>query len=164
MNTSTFTLRSSEVGGQATARQVFKGNGCTGENISPQLVWTNAPGDTKSFAVTIFDPAAPSGSGWWHWTIFDIPASENELVSNAGDPSAKLAPKGSIQSFNDFGFKGYGGPCPPEGHGLHPYVITVHALNVGSLGLDEDSNPAKVGFMMADKTIGKASIIMYHQR
>lgn len=164
MTYQTFTLQSSEIGGQATPRQIFNGNGCTGENISPQLSWTNPPKDTKSFAVTIHDPAAPTGSGWWHWVVFDIPATESELVSNAGDPSLNLAPKGSIQSLNDFGFKGYGGPCPPEGHGLHPYIITVHALDVESLGLDEDTNPAKVGFMMANKTIGKASIIMYHQR
>lgn len=160
----TFTLQSSEIGGQATPRQIFNGNGCSGENISPQLSWTNPPKNTKSFAVTIHDPAAPTGSGWWHWVIFDIPATESELVSNAGDTSSNLAPKGSIQSLNDFGFKGYGGPCPPEGHGFHPYIITVHALEVESLGLDEDTNPAKVGFMMADKTISKASIIMYHQR
>lgn len=164
MTNTTFTLKSSEIGGQATARQIFNGNGCNGENISPQLSWKNPPPDTKSFAVTIFDPAAPSGSGWWHWLVFDIPANASELVSNAGNPAMNLAPKSCVQSLNDFGFKGYSGPCPPEGHGLHPYIITVHALNLQSLGLDADANPAKVGFTMADRTIGKASLIMYHQR
>lgn len=164
MTASTFTLKSYELGGQATPKQIFKGNGCKGENISPQLSWEHAPADTRSFAITIYDSAAPSGSGWWHWVIFDIPSDVNELVSNAGNPSLDLAPKNAVQSLNDFGFKGYGGPCPPEGHGLHPYLITVHALNVSSLGLDENTNPAMVGFMMADKTVGKASIVMYHKR
>ena len=164
MSQSTFTLKSNELGGQATAKHIFKGNGCTGENISPQLHWENAPHNAKSFAVTMYDPAAPSGSGWWHWVIFNIPASIKELVSNAGDPGRNLAPKGSVQSLNDFGLKGYGGPCPPEGDGPHPYIITVHALSIEKLELDENTNPAKVGFMMGPKTIAKASIVFYHQR
>lgn len=164
MTLSTFTLKSNEIGGQATSKQIFNGNGCEGENISPQLSWENAPAGTQSFAVTIHDSAAPSGSGWWHWVIFDIPSDVHELISNAGNPSLGLSPDKSIQSLNDFGAKGYGGPCPPAGHGFHPYLITVHALNVKSLDLDENSNPAMVGFMMADKTVGKASIVMYHKR
>ena len=164
MTHSTFTLKSSDVGGQATLKQVFNGNNCTGENISPALSWENAPEGTKSFAVTIYDTAAPSGSGWWHWLIFDIAAHVNELPSNAGNVSAGLAPEGSIQSLNDFGMHGYDGPCPPEGHGPHPYIITVHALNVEKLGLDKNTNPATVGFMMGPKTIMKASIVMYYER
>lgn len=164
MTQTTFTLRSNELGGQATLKQVFNGNNCTGENISPSLSWVNAPEGTKSFAVTIHDPAAPSGSGWWHWLIFDIPATINELVSNAGDVASNLAPKGSIQSLNDFGEYGYDGPCPPEGDRPHPYIITVHALNVEKLDLDKDTNPAKIGFTMGFKTIAKASMIMYYGR
>lgn len=164
MTPQTFTLKSKELGGQATSRQIYNGNDCQGENISPQLYWENAPKETKSFAVTIFDPAAPSGSGWWHWVIFNIPANVNELVSNAGDPSVHLAPEESVQSLNDFGAQGYDGPCPPEGHGFHPYIITLHALNVEKLDLDEQANPAKVGFVMDELTVGKASLVIYHKR
>lgn len=164
MAQSTFTLKSNELGGQATLKQVFNGGNCTGENISPSLYWENAPEGTKSFAVTIYDPAAPSGSGWWHWLIFNIPATINELASNAGNVSSGLAPEGSIQSLNDFGIYGYGGPCPPEGDKAHPYIITVHALNIEKMELDKDANPAKVGFMMNTITIEKASMIMYYGR
>jgi len=124
----TFTLKSADVGGQATSKQVFKGFGCSGDNVSPQLSWSNAPKGTKSFAVTIHDPDAPTGSGWWHWVIFDIPAGVTELPTGAGDLSKNLAPKGAVQSMTDFGRPGYGGPCPPKGDGPHAYVVTVYAL------------------------------------
>ncbi|WP_010521687.1 YbhB/YbcL family Raf kinase inhibitor-like protein [Aquimarina agarivorans] len=163
-NAQTFTLKSNDIGGQMTTKQVFDGFGCTGKNISPQLHWSNVPEGTKSFAITIHDPSAPTGSGWWHWLIFDIDASVSELASNAGNPSAKLAPKGSIQSITDYGKAGYGGPCPPEGHGFHQYVITIHALKVASLGLEADTNPAVVGFNLFANTIEKASIIAYYKR
>src|SRR5206468_11826396 len=123
-NAQTFTLKSSELGGQATMKQVFNGFGCTGENISPQLFWENALKETKSFAITIFDETAPTGSGWWHWLIFDIDKNFTELKSDAGNIKKQIAPVNSIQSKTDFGFQGYGGPCPPEGHGFHKYTIT----------------------------------------
>jgi len=160
----TFTLKSSELGGQATLKQVFGGFGCTGENVSPQLSWENAPEGTKSFAITVYDPDAPTGSGWWHWLAFDIPASTKELKSGAGSTQAELLPKGIIQSMTDYGTTGYGGPCPPEGHGFHTYIITVYALNVDKLGLEEKANPALVGYMINSKTIEKASIITYYKR
>jgi Raf kinase inhibitor-like YbhB/YbcL family protein len=160
----TFTLKSNEVGGQASAAQVFNGMGCTGKNISPQLSWENAPAGTKSFAITMHDPDAPTGSGWWHWVLFDLPASTKELKSGAGDVAKKLTPAGSIQSITDFGQYGYGGPCPPEGHGFHRYVVTVHALNTDKLGLDKDTNPATVGFYLHGATIEKASIVFYYKR
>ncbi len=112
----TFTLKSKELGGQATVKQVFKGFGCDGENISPDLYWENPPKGTKSFALTIHDESAPTGSGWWHWLIFDIPSSIAELKSNAGNTTSELSPKNSIQSKTDFGTYGYGGPCPPPSH------------------------------------------------
>ncbi len=160
----TFTLKSHDVGGQATAKQVFRGFGCNGENISPQLFWENAPEGTKSFAVTIHDPDAPTGSGWWHWLVFDIPADVHELKSGAGDVHKKLAPAGAIQSMTDFGTTGYGGPCPPEGDGPHAYVVTVYALKKDKLGLDEKANPALVGFYLNANTLAKASIIFYYER
>src|SRR5208283_3439460 len=124
----TFTLTSKSVGGQATNKLVFNGFGCSGDNLSPQLSWTNAPAGTKSFAVTMFDPDAPTGSGWWHWLVFDIPANIYELVEGAGDVVKHTAPAGCIQSNTDMGQPGFGGPCPPEGSGYHRYIITVYAL------------------------------------
>jgi len=123
VNAQTFTLKSNDIGGQATLKQVFNGFGCTGENLSPQLFWENAPKDTKSFAITIHDEDAPTGSGWWHWVMFDIPNTTTELKTGAGNESKNIAPNGSIQSLTDFGKSGYGGPCPPQGHGFHKYTI-----------------------------------------
>lgn len=163
-NAQTFTLKSEDLGGQMTSKQVFNGFGCTGENISPQLSWANAPEGTKSFGVTIHDPIAPTGSGWWHWVIFDIPANAKELKQNAGNLGLNLSPSGSIQSITDFGKRGYGGPCPPEGHGFHQYVITVYALKTDKLGLDKNANPALVGFYLNANTIEKATIVAYYKR
>ncbi|HXG39244.1 MAG TPA: YbhB/YbcL family Raf kinase inhibitor-like protein [Bacteroidota bacterium] len=160
----TFTLKSKDIGGQATEKQVFNGFGCSGANISPQLSWENPPEGTKSFAVTMYDPDAPTGSGWWHWLMFDIPATTRELPTNAGDVKQNLAPKGAIQSVTDFGTRGYGGPCPPPGHGRHQYIITVYALKVEKLGLDSTATPALVGFNLNANAIQKASIVMYYGR
>lgn len=159
-----FTLSSSDLGGSASINEEFNGFGCTGKNQSPQLSWKNAPEGTKSFAITMYDPDAPTGSGWWHWVVFDIPSDMNELVSGAGDISLNLAPEGAIQSITDYGATGYGGPCPPEGHGLHQYILTVHALKTDKLGLDENTNAAVVGYNLWNNTLAKASIITYYQR
>lgn len=164
VNAQTFTLKSNNLGGQLTRKQEFNGFGCNGENISPQLSWENAPQNTKSFALTVYDPDAPTGSGWWHWVIFDIPANSTELIANAGNPEANLAPKGSIQSITNFGKPGFGGPCPPEGHGLHQYIFTIHALKTNKLGLNAEANPAVVGYYLNNNTIAKASIVAYYQR
>ncbi|MGK0406513.1 MAG: Raf kinase inhibitor-like YbhB/YbcL family protein [Roseivirga sp.] len=160
----TFTLFSDDLGGEATINQEFNGFGCSGENISPQLSWKNAPEGTKSFAVTMYDPDAPTGSGWWHWLVFDIPVNTKELVSGAGNTELQLTAEGLIQSITDYGTSGYGGPCPPEGHGLHQYIITVHALKTAKLGLTENTNPAVVGYYLWNNTLAKASIITYYQR
>lgn len=164
LNAQTFTLKSKTLGGQATIKEVFNGFGCTGQNTSPDLYWENAPVGTKSFAVTIHDADAPTGSGWWHWVIFDIPAKTNSLASNSGNVKLNLAPKESIQSLTDFGSTGYGGPCPPTGHGPHQYTITVYALKTDKLGLDAKANPALVGFYLNSNTIEKASLVTYYQR
>ena len=160
----TFTLLSNDLGGATTKTQEFNGFGCTGENASPQLSWKNAPKETKSFAVTMYDPDAPTGSGFWHWVVFDIPANINELVTNAGNVDLNLTPKGTIQSKTDYGIKGFGGPCPPKGHGFHQYIITVYALKTDKLGLDENINPAIVGFNLWNQTLAKASIVAYYKR
>jgi Raf kinase inhibitor-like YbhB/YbcL family protein len=160
----TFTLFSKDIGGQATKTEEFNGFGCTGKNQSPQLSWANAPVGTKSYAITVYDPDAPTGSGWWHWVVFDIPDNVNELVTNAGNVSLNLAPKGAIQSITNFGVPGYGGPCPPEKHGLHQYMVTVYALKTDKLGLDTNTNPALVGYYLWNNTIAKASLVFYYQR
>ncbi|MBU2928847.1 YbhB/YbcL family Raf kinase inhibitor-like protein [Winogradskyella psychrotolerans] len=160
----TFTLSSNDLGGEATKTQEFNAFGCTGDNQSPQLLWSNAPEGTKSFAITMYDPDAPTESGFWHWIVFDIPANVNELVTNAGDVALNLAPKGVIQSITDYGIKGFGGPCPPKGHGFHQYIITVYALKTDKLGLDENINPAIVGFNLWNQTLAKASIVAYYKR
>ena len=160
----TFTLRAADLGGQATMRQVFNGFGCTGENVSPALTWTNAPEGTKSFAVTLYDPDAPTGSGWWHWVVFDIPATTKELVEGAGNPEMGLMPKEAIQCRTDYGASGYGGPCPPKGHGPHQYMLTVHALDVETLGLDATASAPIAGFNIGGHTLAKASLVFYYER
>lgn len=161
-NSKTFTLRSDNLEGQATPQEVF--TGCGGSNQSPQLSWVNAPEGTKSFAILMHDPDAPTGSGWWHWLVVNIPAGTTSIPLNAGNPAAKLMPEGVVQSKTDFGSPGYGGPCPPEGHGLHEYTITVHALKTERLDIKPDAIPATVGFQVNANTIGKASLVFYHQR
>lgn len=155
----TFTLKSSDIGGQVTQKQFFNGMGCSGQNISPQLSWENAPEGTAYFAVTMYDKDAPTGSGFWHWVIFNIPASVTELKSGVGDVSKKLAPKEAIQSITDFGKPGYGGPCPPPGP-PHQYLITVYALK-SKIELDKNASPAMVGFYLNQNMLSKASIVMY---
>lgn len=163
-NAQTFTLTSKDIGGQLTKKQVYNGFGCSGDNMSPQLSWENAPENAKSFAVTVYDPDAPTGSGWWHWLIFDIPSDISQLYKNAGAAISGLAPEGSIQSVTNYGKPGYGGACPPVGHGLHQYIFTVYALNTEKLGLIAETNPAIVGYYINNHTIAKASIVAYYQR
>ena len=160
----TFTLESKTLGGNSTSLEEFNGFGCKGENVSPQLSWSNAPEGTKSFAVTMYDPDAPTGSGWWHWVVFDIPSDINSLLENAGNIEGELMHKDAIQSLTNYGVAGYGGPCPPENHGFHQYIITVHALKVDKLGLDQNTNPAVVGYYLWNNTISKASIVTYYER
>jgi Raf kinase inhibitor-like YbhB/YbcL family protein len=159
-----FTLKSNDLEGQLTQSQVFAGFGCSGKNISPSLKWINAPRNTKSFAVTVYDPDAPSGSGWWHWVIFNIPAGVNELKANAGRIEKNLAPAGSIQSITDFGKPGFGGACPPQGDKAHRYIFTIYALSTAKLDLDEKASPAMVGFVLNSHAIAKASLISYYKR
>ena len=138
-------------------KHVFNGFGCEGENVSPAVVWRGAPKDTKSFALTVYDPDAPTGSGWWHWVVINIPADLHGLPQGAGDPAAGKAPKGAAQMRTDFGKSGWGGPCPPKGDKPHRYIFTVHALKVDKLDVPEDATAALVGFMINANRVGKAS-------
>lgn len=161
-----FTLTSPDLpaGKPLPTAQVFNSFGCTGQNISPALSWSGAPAGTKSFAITVYDPDAPTGSGWWHWVVFDLPADVKGLPLGAGTPGKAGMPKGAVQSRTDYGKPGYGGPCPPKGHGPHQYIITVYALKTAKLGLDADASPAVVGFTLNSQMIAKASIVFYYGR
>jgi Raf kinase inhibitor-like YbhB/YbcL family protein len=160
-NAQTFTLKSSELGGQFTNRCFMNGFGYSGENISPQLSWQNAPAGTQSFAITMYDKDAPTGSGFWHWVVFNIPSNVKEIPSNAGDITKKLMPAGVVQSINDTGNNGYGGPAPPIGPS-HQYVITVYALKT-KIDLKESATAALVGFYLNSAALAKASIVAYAQ-
>jgi len=149
--------------GKMAEEQVFNGFGCQGKNISPALEWSGAPPGTKSFAVTVYDPDAPTGSGWWHWVVFNMPANTKGLAKNAGDPKVNLAPQGSVQSRTDFGKTGYGGPCPPPGK-PHRYQFTVFALKTDKLQLDENSPAAMVGFYLNQNVIQKTMITAKYSR
>ena len=154
-NEKPFTLLSTDIaeGRPLSGSHVFNSFGCTGENISPQLSWKNAPQGTKSFVITCFDPDAPVG--WWHWLVFNIPANVSELATNAG--SGADLPEGAIQSVTTFGTPGYGGACPPEGQ-VHRYVFTVYALSEEKLDLDETAMPGFVGFMAHMNALGRATL------
>ena len=143
---------------------VFDGFGCTGDNVSPELRWANAPKGTKSFAVTMYDPDAPTGSGWWHWVIFNIPEDISALAADAGRPSGPGAPQGSVQSMTDFGEPGYGGPCPPAGHKPHRYIFTIYALKVQQLSLKSATPAAMVGFYLNQQALAKASFTGFYSR
>lgn len=157
-----FTLISNDLTGQLTKKQEFNDFGCSGKNISPDLSWSDAPKETKSFAIIMYDKDAPTGSGWWHWSVFNIPATTTSIASNASN--SKLLPKGTMEGTNDYGLVGFGGACPPKGHGNHTYVITIHALDVADLGINEKTNQAVVGYKINSHTIQKSSIISYYER
>lgn len=155
-----FTLTSPQIkaGGTIAKEQVFNAFGCTGDDVSPALNWKGAPAGTKSFAVTMYDPDAPTGSGWWHWVMFNIPATASGLTKGAGNPSAGLAPAGSVEGRTDFGQSAYGGPCPPAGSKPHHYIITVYALKLNKLALGSDASGALVGFYLHQNMLGKATL------
>lgn len=158
----TFTLKSNDLGGQMTNRQFASSFGCSGDNVSPELSWENAPAGTQAFAVTIYDKDAPTGSGFWHWVVYNIPPTINELKADAGNFSQKNLPAGAVNGANDAGAPGYVGACPPPG-APHEYLITVYALK-SKLTLDKSASAAYIGFMLSANTLAKASIVAYGQR
>lgn len=166
-----FTLSSPDLkeGEMIPNKHIFNDFGCSGDNISPALTWKNAPKGTKSFALTVYDPDAPTGSGWWHWVVFNIPASTTRIDANSGIaansafPVAQL-PEGVIESLTDFGQPGYGGACPPQGDPKHRYIFTLHALDIENIDLPANSMPALVGFSMNGHRLGKAEFTVYYGR
>jgi Raf kinase inhibitor-like YbhB/YbcL family protein len=150
-------------GGTLTDAQVFNGFGCKGKNISPALKWSGAPKDTRSFAVTVHDPDA-GGSGWWHWVVYNIPASTTELPEGAGTADGKGLPAGSAQARTDFGTPGFGGACPPPGDKPHRYVFTVHALKTDRLDVPADATAARVGATIDADALASASFTARYGR
>ena len=163
----TFTLESAEVkpGATIAAAQLYKGFGCDGSNVSPSLAWKNAPAGTKSFGVTVYDPDAPTGSGWWHWIVFNIPAEVTSLPVGVGNPASGQTPKGAVQSKTDFGKPGYGGPCPPAGDKPHHYQITVFAVDVEKLpGAKNKAASALVSSDLRSHSLAKATLTGFYGR
>lgn len=165
-NADAFTVESNDVApGKAVAPQfIFNGFGCSGGNVSPELHWQGAPAGTQSFAVTIYDPDAPTGSGWWHWFVVNLPASTKSLPQGAGAPNGSKLPPGAQQIRTDYGAQGYGGPCPPAGDKPHRYVVTVHAIKVAKLDIPNDATAALAGFMVNANSLGKATFTFMHGR
>ncbi len=139
--------------------QVFNGFGCSGKNVSPALSWSGAPKGTKSFALLVHDPDAPTGgAGWWHWLVVNIPANVTELKKDAGKADGSNLPQGAQQVTTDFGGPGWGGPCPPAGDKAHRYNFTLHALKVEKLDLPKGATASLAGFMVNANSIGKATL------
>lgn len=161
----TFTLKSTDIkqGEFMSKAQEFQGFGCSGDDLSPQLSWSNAPEGTAAFAILAYDPDAPTGSGWWHWQIVNIPKDVNQLAAGAGDAGHKKAPKGSKQISNDYGIAGFGGACPPKGHGVHRYQFTIHALSK-KLTLPENASGALTGYMVKANSLASSTIEALYQR
>ncbi|MET0091797.1 MAG: YbhB/YbcL family Raf kinase inhibitor-like protein [Candidatus Thiodiazotropha sp.] len=153
-----------EPGKMMPKAQEYIGFGCEGGNLSPQLAWRAIPAGTKSFALTVFDPDAPTGSGWWHWIAYDIPANVRELPRNAGDTDTDIAPEGMLQHRNDYGATGFGGACPPVGDKAHRYQFKIFALDVESLEIDPQSSAALVGYMIHAHKIDEASLEAKYKR
>lgn len=161
-----FTLKSTDISPNKTIAQKFEFNGfgCSGENKSPELSWKNAPKETKSFAVSVYDPDAPTGSGFWHWYVVNIPATVSTLSANAGTQNSTTLPKGAFQLRNDYGYHGWGGVCPPKGDKAHRYIFTLYALKTAHLDVNQQTPTALAGFLVHANTLAKASFTAKYGR
>jgi len=154
-----FMLRSPDIasGGTIGPSHVYDHSGCSGGNLSPAFSWSHPPAGTRSFALLVLDTDAPMGS-FWHWMVFDIPASVGSLRAGAGDPAKGLLPRGAEQTRNGYGFLGYGGPCPPSGS-VHHYHFMLYALRVPKLGLGAGAQPDRVSSAVSAAALGEAEIV-----
>lgn len=163
---SAFILTSPDIPAGGAIDAAFESDmfGCGGNNQSPVLQWSGAPAGTQSFAVTVYDPDAPTGSGWWHWMVVNIPAEVQALAANAGDKSGAHLPAGARQMRNDYGICAWGGMCPPPGDKPHRYIFTVHALSVPLLDIPADATTAVGGFMIHANTLATATFTSTYAR
>jgi Raf kinase inhibitor-like YbhB/YbcL family protein len=161
-----FVLSSDDVsnGSKLGKAQVGGIVGAGGQDISPGLSWRGFPDATQSFAVTVYDPDAPTGSGFWHWAVANLPAELTELPAGAGDDAGSGLPEGSVQLRNDAGLARFVGAAPPEGHGRHHYYVVVHAVDVPRLDVDRDTTPGMLGFNLFFHTVGRAMIVPWYER
>ncbi|MCX7277734.1 MAG: YbhB/YbcL family Raf kinase inhibitor-like protein [Burkholderiales bacterium] len=160
-----FTLTSPDIteGRSLLATQVLQGFGCSGGNQSPALQWQGVPPGTQSLALTVYDPDAPTGSGWWHWVVYNLPANTSGLPAQAGSGQPGL-PAGTVQGRTDFGAPGYGGACPPAGDQPHRYIFTLYALKVPRIDLPADASAAMVGFMLHANTLAQTRLTAIYGR
>lgn len=158
----TFTLTSENLSdGRPLALSQWSGmSGVPGGlDASPQLSWSGAPAETRSYAVTVYDPDAPTGSGFWHWAVANIPANSTSIPEGAGDDDGSRLPEVAVQLPNDARAARFIGAAPPAGHGRHRYFITVTALDIDEIEVSAEATPATLGFMMAEHTIGRAWLV-----
>jgi Raf kinase inhibitor-like YbhB/YbcL family protein len=161
-----FTLSSTDIhsGGSIPAAYIYDQAGCSGGNRSPELQWTGAPEETRSFALTVFDPdERVTGSGWWHWIVYNLPASTNHIARGAGTLQSKLLPSGTVQGRSDLGTAAYHGPCPAAGES-HRYVFTIYALKADKLPVEPDASAAMVRFVLNDLILGSATFSAIYAR
>jgi Raf kinase inhibitor-like YbhB/YbcL family protein len=160
------TLNSTDIKNGITMSKAheFAGFGCDGQNLSPQLSWQGAPIETKSFAITAYDPDAPTGSGWWHWVLINIPVTANNLSTGAGNPAKGLLPQKSQTFRTDYGQYEFGGACPPKGDQAHRYQFKVFALNTETLELPKDATAALVGYYLNSHALETATIEALYKR
>ena len=160
-----FTVTSSDVSdGSVLPTPLVSGvMGAGGDDRSPQLSWSGFPEGTKSFAVTVYDPDAPTASGFWHWAVANIPASVTDLPHGAGDKDDPKLPEGALQLRNDGGFAGYVGAAPPSGHGAHRYFVVVHAVDTERLDVTSDTTPAVLGFNLFSHTLARATMVVTYE-
>ncbi|MFT4125811.1 MAG: YbhB/YbcL family Raf kinase inhibitor-like protein [Gordonia sp. (in: high G+C Gram-positive bacteria)] len=156
-----FTLTSENISdGEPLANAQVSGlMGAGGQDLSPHLSWSGFPSATKSFAVTVYDPDAPTASGFWHWAVADIPATVTALPEGAGDDTGSGLPAGAVTLANDASLQRFIGAAPPPGHGPHRYFVVVHAVDVESLGLPDGATPAYLGFNLFSHAIARATLV-----
>ncbi len=151
-------------GATLPAAQVFNGFGCSGDNQSPALRWSGLPKGTQSLAITLYDPDAPTGSGWWHWVVYNLPPTSDGLAAGAGSGDGKGLPAGAVQGRTDYGVAAFGGACPPAGAKAHRYQLTLYALDVAQLPVPAEASAAMVGFFLNAHALDKASLTWHYGR